>query len=180
MRGIDKMCYKITSLKTVPQPGNNQYISVNFAPSMSEKALPQLNFYFTSEPNSYGAVDYSWMEGDVYHIKLKKNEFKQVSLVENNHSFLSQKAKCTDQTFYECLSEKYHGSAMDCPINCLPHSLPKIKNSKLGFCSDIEEYNCSIEFISNLWQEVVKSHECSRSCQIKFYNGRIDHEFITG
>ena len=174
------MCYKINSLKTVPQPGNNQYISVNFAPSMSEGDLPQLNFYFTSEPNSYGAVDYSWMEGDVYHIKLKKNEFKQVSLVENNHSFLSQKAKCTDQTFYECFSEKYHGSEMDFPINCLPHSLPKIKNSKLGFCSDIEEYNCSIEFISNLWQEVVKSHECSRSCQIKFYNGRIDQEFIAG
>ena len=43
-----------------------------FNNSISYSKLPDLEFYFTSEKNSLGAVYYEWMEGEELLVKIPK------------------------------------------------------------------------------------------------------------
>ena len=72
---ISGFCYKIT--RNMSRPIKNMHdgyaeLILYFNNSISYSKLPDLEFYFTSEKNSLGAVYYEWMEGEDLLVNIPK------------------------------------------------------------------------------------------------------------
>ena len=146
------------------------------------KALPKMEFYFTSGENSYGVVKGDWRNGEVLKIEIKRGNFKKIDLNVQKHVFLKSTTKCSDHTFYECLTTYVmRGNFTGCPKECIPCSLP---NQSFVPC-DFEErkkyakYKCNRDIIKDIWQGIINSNICPRTCTTTEYSGKVGYEVLT-
>ena len=103
-------CYKVSaklsatdSSQFLKHKGKYTSIIVYFNQSISEKKLPRLKVFITSEKNSYGITNNGWRDGKANKFSVESNVLKQMDLEPVEYRYLKRsKSKCRSESFYEC------------------------------------------------------------------------------
>ena len=162
------------------------------------EVFPTMEFYFTSEKNSYGITYYDWRDGEIFKINLKEKNYKAVDFNVENRNYLKSVSLCNEQSFYECLESKISlADFSNCSTNqnsklfdkiCIPTSLPNknemnypictVAIQDLG-CADYEneicvQYNCSATIVNNvIYNTSNYQNSCPKSCETLQYSGNV-------
>ena len=146
-----------------------------------ETDLPRIEFFITSEENSYGVIKRDWRNGEVLTVELEPNNLKRLDLKVQKQVFLKSTTKCKDETFYECLTphvmkENFTG----CPKGCIPGSLPNQSYVPCDFEERnlYENYKCNTDIFKDIWQDLLINKTCPRTCTTTEYSGKVVFEKI--
>ena len=164
-------CYKISPLKIITDISSVRYIAMKFHEKIKEVLVGQI--YFTSEVNSMGIARAYWYEGTMFTVEVKPNEGQEISLVEYEFNYLSQKSGCDkSQSWYDCYAEFAEKlNFEECPAKCLSHSI-RDGNQKLDFCKpNTTMWSCSNKLLRSFRKSLIKDKICPRSCHIRDYEG---------
>ena len=171
-------CFKISAKAKFRMKGYEKTIFFIIKNKLHAKHLSYFTVYFTSEKNSYGVVLNQWMDGKVMPIDIQKSTFKRVALKQEKYSFLKMKG-CREESFYECFtSEISKANFNQCSKKCLPISLPSYEKFNIPMCETIEERNCAMEVMENLYDTIVQSENSKcllKSCSIDNYSGDVSY-----
>ena len=171
--GKPRKCYKI-SLKI-----EIRGIHLKFDQSISNKDLPSLQIYISSEKNAYGILLSEWMDGRVIKMDFSRHQYKLISLKPEKHIYLRENWKCNDQSFYHCFGSKIlKTNFSECPNKCLTFTLPfstgyNITNNPK--CKDDMHNNCTLA-INQFFENITMSGMCPQSCSTLQYLGEIQKE----
>ena len=81
-------------------------IALEFDKSISEKDLPKIQIYFTSEENTYGVITSQWLNGDVASVNIDPNEklFYLIGLRPIEHRKHQTISGCSYESHIRCSS----------------------------------------------------------------------------
>ena len=115
-------CFKLTSkMETKVKKGDFKFVTINTYGYSSE-----IEIFFTSEANAYGAISDIWYEGKHLGITLSADEKLFMGIRQEKYTYLDYDSQCSHMTYYELLG-KYLSNVTDfgqCPRKCLPYLLP--------------------------------------------------------
>ena len=144
--------------------------------------LPKMEFYFTSEQNSYGITFSDWRNGEVLKVDIKGRNFKTVDITAMKHVFLKSESKCSDESFYECFGSKVIlANFSTCSEPCIPNSFPnKFIHPDCHECKEwhkCEEFQCSHDVVYKIFNNLsTNPAACPRSCTTLQYSGKVIYE----
>ena len=118
-------CYKVSSVLTNMYTIKDMtYILLHFNTSIAKDDLPSVNVYLTSENNAYGILFNRWVNGNVVRNHIKNGMVKETELKQEKISLLAKNSKCTDETYFGCISRhlaaELNGSSSNCGIFSFP------------------------------------------------------------
>ena len=123
---IFKTCYMINSISDSLIKDMTE-INLHFNDSISFSDIPSLEIYITSKKNAYGAVMQNyWKNGNVIISKIEKEFTKQFDLKAQQYNYDNTISKCSQESFYECLSRLLNTKLEGSQSKCAPISLPNI------------------------------------------------------
>ena len=81
-------------------------ITLDFDESISDKDLPKIQIYFTSEENTYGVITSQWLNGDVTSVNIDPNEklFYLIGLRPVEHRKHEEISGCSYESHIRCSS----------------------------------------------------------------------------
>ena len=192
------ICYQINAGKYKSLQNQLYQIKIKTV----KKVFPTMEFYFTSEKNSYGITYYDWREGESFKVDLNESNYKTVDFNVENRNYLKSVSLCNDQSFYECLESKIPlADFSNCSTNqnsklfdkiCIPTSLPNKNGNNYPICTvaiqdlgcaDYEnevqcaQYNCSATIVKNvIYNTSNYQNSCPKSCETLQYSGNVVFE----
>ena len=122
----------------------------------SDVAAPEkVSLYFTSESNSFGVVALQWFDGQVTPYTLKRGMYHSITIPQVR-AFEYVESRCSDESFYQCLSDRLqkvtscHGPP--CSKYTLPTDMPL---QYLPKCNSTDESTeCYSMALTKIFQEV--------------------------
>ena len=100
------LCYKITPIH-MTTPYVLHYLRIYFNHELLAEDLPMIDMSFTSEANSYGAIDLSWVDGKEFTIEVDPNFHLEydVNLQTYTYKSLQLTSNCSSEdAYYLCIS----------------------------------------------------------------------------
>ena len=152
-------------------------IQIYFDNRISNKKLPSVKFYLTSENNSYGILMNNWMDGDTMDMEINSDKYElSYSLKPEKYVHINtSKSVCSDVSFYQCFADKVSADNFEnCPIKCSPLSLPFKNTSIIPACEKDEEAICAAKnVIYPIFLRIIDNELCPKSCTILQYSGKL-------
>ena len=174
-------CYIMHSAKVDEVLGPQGYgvIAIKFNESIPIEDLPVLEFYLTSEINSYGILRSAWLDGDAVYFRVSpKQVYMDIGIREKRYKFLKNKVECRQEPFYRCYGKALlNADFSECNETCLPHSMPQswMNESIIPLCeTDTKAMNCSKNLAYNLKTKIMETDQCNdRTCSTIEYSGKV-------
>ena len=168
------LCYKINSIES----GD---IGISMFKDMISFDMTTPYIYITSEDNSYGILDTTWMNGDetkfalhnlipypganiIYNLKAVKTKYTNESSTcsEGNH-------------FNKCMVKTILDASYNCTNRCLPLSLPQYDSyDYFPECQTWEDYACMKGNVENIFIDEIYEN-CPSACETVEYTGKVLH-----
>ena len=81
-------------------------LALDFDQSISDKDLPKIQMYFTSEENTYGVITSQWLNGDATSLNIDPNEklFYLIGLRPVEHRKYEEMSGCSYESHISCSS----------------------------------------------------------------------------
>ena len=169
-------CYKVSaklsataSFPFLKHKGKYTFIIIHFDKSISEKDLPRLRVFITSEKNAYGITMNAWRDGKANKFSVESNVFKQMDIEPVEFKYLKKlKSKCRSESFYECGAKILNDTMENCTAKCSPYTLPYFK-----ICNTAQEIECADKFYSRLYQKLKTEADdsCPKPCTTLEFHG---------
>ena len=174
------VCQKI-NIESKFFPRKSKFVGIDFEKSIPNENIPELKVFITSEGNAYGIVINRWMDGETLEVDISKSFLKQVSLRSKKTIQLKSISVCSEESFYQCFERKLFEeySFDNCPSKCSPVTLPSSTTinhpNKIPQCQNEMERECAQTILSDYFFSM-NMNECSSSCSILQFKGKIVHE----
>ena len=161
------MCYSINTTRNVDE----REIEIKL---LSPYGLYDMQVFFTSEKNSYGATRRDWRDGEVYSFYISRGIRKDITLtVEKNINL-----KCKEESFYEYVALQLSDKSFEiCNDTCLMTSLP---NDPYPICQNFHKWSinkaekdfyCNWSIVKNLIENITNNDEHIKTCMTTKYSG---------
>ena len=133
--------------------------------------LPDLvGFFLTSQKNSPGFLDNSWIDGEPLQLSMNKNTAGSYNLRPQKTKYVEKMGNCQKESYYECIASHLDVIEFDeCSKKCIPNVFSNIgKNYSTTFCqNNTVSQKCILDHM--LKQEV--GSNCKKSCSKLEYFG---------
>ena len=169
-------CFKInSSLKAMPRRrGLGRRIYVRFT---GDKMANNVNFYFTSEENSYGVYDKEWFNGNVFKETIKMNHEAAVVLKSIKYSYIQNHQHCTHDSFLDQWRSYIKNSIIKkCTKSCTPWTFLVSNNSYLCSWNDTDVIRCNTKAIHRTYKDFKTKINFKRACDVLEYTGQETYE----
>ena len=133
--------------------------------------LPDLvGFFLSSQKNSPGFLDNSWIDGEPLQLSMNKNTAVSYNLRPQKTKYVQQMGNCQKESYYECIASHLDVIEFDeCSKKCIPNVFSNIgKNYSTTFCqNNTVSQKCIFDHM--LKQEI--GSNCKNSCSKLEYFG---------
>ena len=137
--------------------------------------------YITSEVNSYGVLDTTWMNGDETKFPLHNLiPYPGANIIYNLRAvkteFTNETSTCSEGNYFNrCMVENILDASYNCTNNCLPLSLPQYDSyDYFPSCQTWEDYACMKDYVKNIFINEIFEN-CPTSCETVQYTGKVLH-----
>ena len=168
------ICYKINSIES----GN---IGISMFEDMLSFDMTTPYIYITSEDNSYGILDTTWMNGDETKFALHNlipypGAYIIYNLKAVKTKYTNESSTCSEGNYFnKCMVKTILDASYNCTDRCLPLSLPQYDSFEyFPPCQTWEEYACMIDNVENIFiNEIYET--CPTACETVEYTGKVLH-----
>ena len=168
------LCYKIQGIES----GD---VGISMFEDMITYDMTTPYIYITSEENSYGILDTTWMNGDEAKFALHNlipypgaNNIYNLKVVKTKYT--NETSICREGTYFnKCMVKTILDASYNCTNWCLPLSLPQYDSfDYFPQCQTWEEYACMKDNVENLFINEIYE-KCPTACETVEYTGKVLH-----
>ena len=178
-------CFKINSTLISPfKQGDDRLIKLNILELQYDPEDMEVQFFFSSEENSYGVFVSDWLEGNVFDQKVKIGHHVEVNIKQHEFRWLKDERKCSDESNFQrwkrIILKSTSELLQECGVICAPFQFLSDELPLCGWSESNEEVRqCSAEYFIENWWDLKQEVGYKMPCTSLDYTGKMTYRKIS-